>query len=92
MRVASSHLASEEPFPGPSNYNLSHSGRSVLFHFSEAVDTFERRAALLITKIGFFPNGSASLSPPSPTFVPPIKDLAASKGRKNNGRDKEKKM
>ncbi|GIY97755.1 hypothetical protein CEXT_655241 [Caerostris extrusa] len=37
-----------------------------------------------------FPRGPASLSPPSPTFVPPIEDLAISKGRKNNGRDRKK--
>ncbi|GIX92090.1 hypothetical protein CEXT_309951, partial [Caerostris extrusa] len=39
--------------PGPSNGNDSDSGSSVLFHFPGTVDTFERRAALLITKIGF---------------------------------------
>ncbi|GIY65631.1 hypothetical protein CDAR_551561 [Caerostris darwini] len=76
---------------GPSNCNLSDSEGCASFHFPGAVDPFKRRVALLITKIGFFPHGPAALSPPSPTFVSPIKGLAASEGRKNSGRDKKRK-
>ncbi|GIY37336.1 hypothetical protein CEXT_524261 [Caerostris extrusa] len=70
-RVASSHLALREPFLGPSNCNLCNSGRSVLFHFPRG-DRYIRKACSSADNKnpGFFPRGPASLSPPSPTFVP----------------------
>ncbi|GIY97754.1 hypothetical protein CEXT_655231 [Caerostris extrusa] len=82
----------EEPFPGPFNCKLSKFREVCFISFSQVGRSIHLKGAAPITKKSAFSHERpASLSPPSPTFVPPIRDLAASRGLKNNGRDKKKK-
>ncbi|GIY10918.1 hypothetical protein CEXT_12311 [Caerostris extrusa] len=57
-------------------------GGKCFISFSRGDRYIRKACSAADNKNRLFPRGPASLSLPSPTFVPPIKDLAASEGRK----------